>query len=271
MTRPRDFLKDTLRRWGQLPSFCLWRAIELRKLEPIPFPEPILDVGCGNGEFAGLLFGDGRTLFGMDLAERIVREANASPAYTAACVADATRLPFDDATFASILSNCVLEHIPDDIAAVREMGRVVRPGGTVVFTVPGPQFHEGLYNYQLFTGQGRHAEAESYLREIDQRLAHFHYRSAEEWRDILAQAGLQAERITPYMAEPALRVWDRIESFLTQPAMNVLTQRRLIPLILMPRGLRTWLTHKVLTKYYLMEGDASQLHGCWLVVARRQP
>jgi len=49
---------------------------------------------------------------------------------------DATRLPFADATFDRVIASEVLEHIPDDVAAMGELARVLRPGGTMAVTVP---------------------------------------------------------------------------------------------------------------------------------------
>src|SRR5579885_1250996 len=49
---------------------------------------------------------------------------------------DGTRLPFADGSFDRIIASEVLEHIPDDGAAMAELARVLRPGGTLAVTVP---------------------------------------------------------------------------------------------------------------------------------------
>ena len=49
---------------------------------------------------------------------------------------DATRLPFPDAAFDRVVAAEVLEHIDDDMGAIRELARVLRPGGTIAATVP---------------------------------------------------------------------------------------------------------------------------------------
>ncbi|MEM9039985.1 MAG: class I SAM-dependent methyltransferase, partial [Actinomycetota bacterium] len=49
---------------------------------------------------------------------------------------DATRLPFDDGSFDVVITSEVLEHIQDDVSAIAEMVRVLRPGGTFAATVP---------------------------------------------------------------------------------------------------------------------------------------
>lgn len=49
---------------------------------------------------------------------------------------DITRLPMADATYDVVIANHVLEHIDDDRQAMRELFRVLRPGGTALLTVP---------------------------------------------------------------------------------------------------------------------------------------
>jgi SAM-dependent methyltransferase len=60
----------------------------------------------------------------------------APPAAATALAADATRLPFPDGAFDAIIAAEILEHIPDDAAAMAEIARVLRPGGTAAITVP---------------------------------------------------------------------------------------------------------------------------------------
>jgi SAM-dependent methyltransferase len=49
---------------------------------------------------------------------------------------DVTRLPFDDATFDLVICNHVLEHVPEDRTAMRELRRVLKPGGLAILQVP---------------------------------------------------------------------------------------------------------------------------------------
>ncbi|HVU94886.1 MAG TPA: methyltransferase domain-containing protein [Puia sp.] len=53
--------------------------------------------------------------------------------------ADATRLPFDDNSFDLLIANHILEHIPDDQQAMREMHRVLTPNGVAILQVPYSQ------------------------------------------------------------------------------------------------------------------------------------
>ncbi|HEX6420594.1 MAG TPA: methyltransferase domain-containing protein [Acidimicrobiales bacterium] len=108
----------------------------------------LLDLGCGAGRhaFEALRRGGRVTAFDYDEAELKEVAAMASAlhqtgdlpaAARSGCArGDATRLPFPDASFDRIIAAEVLEHIDDDAAAVRELVRVLRPGGTIAATVP---------------------------------------------------------------------------------------------------------------------------------------
>jgi SAM-dependent methyltransferase len=72
----------------------------------------------------------------------MVEAGELAPDHPATAVqGDALALPFPDATFDRVIASEVLEHIPDDLAAMRELARVLRPGGTMAVTVPrfGPE------------------------------------------------------------------------------------------------------------------------------------
>ena len=55
-------------------------------------------------------------------------------------VGDVTRLPFEDASFDKMILSEVLEHLPDDTAALREARRVLKPGGVLAITVPNAHY-----------------------------------------------------------------------------------------------------------------------------------
>ena len=110
--------------------------------------ELVLDLGCGAGRhvFQSLRNGARVVAFDYDEAElgQVAALCRAMAAAGeidragdgAACRGDAVRLPFPDDTFDRIIAAEVLEHIPDDEAAVAELQRVLKPGGTIAVTVP---------------------------------------------------------------------------------------------------------------------------------------
>jgi SAM-dependent methyltransferase len=108
----------------------------------------VLDMGCGGGRhaFAVLRRGADVVAFDADEAElatvlgtmtAMVEAGEVPPGATGTPVqGDALALPFGDGTFDRIIAAEVLEHIPDDVAAIDELARVLAPGGRMAVTVP---------------------------------------------------------------------------------------------------------------------------------------
>ena len=94
-----------------------------------------LDVGCGTGAFSDLLLERARPakIIGIDPSEAQIAHARTRPASAQVDfrVGDAQALPFDDGEFDAAAMALVISFLPDPAKGVREMRRVVRPGGTV--------------------------------------------------------------------------------------------------------------------------------------------
>lgn len=109
-------------------------ALRLAALRP---GEAVLEVGCGRGrealQAASLVGPQGRVV-GIDLTPAMVAEARAAAARAGVSnvtflEGSAERLPLADGSVDVAFSNCVLNHVPDKLAAYRELYRVLRPGG----------------------------------------------------------------------------------------------------------------------------------------------
>jgi SAM-dependent methyltransferase len=108
----------------------------------------LLDLGCGAGRHAFEALRRGARVVAFDYDEAELKDVAAMaaamdqagdippPGGRATTLGDATRLPFPDGSFDRIIAAEVLEHIPDDEAAVRELARVLCPGGTMAVSVP---------------------------------------------------------------------------------------------------------------------------------------
>jgi SAM-dependent methyltransferase len=99
------------------------------------------DIGCGPGVFTRYLSAHSSEVHAMDIDAATlcrVRARNRAPRNLDFSVALADRLPFADRSFDTILLLEVLEHLEDDAAGIREIGRVLDSGGKLVLSVPVP-------------------------------------------------------------------------------------------------------------------------------------
>lgn len=116
--------------------------------------DTLLDLGCGFGRHAFEAARRGAAVVALDAGDDEVAgvratfgamldagELDPATASGGAVQGDALHLPFPDASFDRVIASEVLEHIPDDVAAMTELERVLRPGGTMAVTVPrcGPE------------------------------------------------------------------------------------------------------------------------------------
>jgi SAM-dependent methyltransferase len=112
--------------------------------------ERILDMGAGAGRHAFESYRRGARVVAFDYSAAELKDVgglfaamrDAGEAGTEAgsmavtANGDALRLPFADDSFDRIIASEVMEHIPDDHAAAKELTRVLRPGGTIAVTIP---------------------------------------------------------------------------------------------------------------------------------------
>ncbi len=103
-------------------------------------PRRVLDLGCGRGEMAGVLSELGVSdVFGVDISEYAISEAAGTNAgKVAICDISALGIPFVSNYFDLVLALDVLEHVRDPENVLREINRVLAPGGRLFVTVPGP-------------------------------------------------------------------------------------------------------------------------------------
>ncbi len=93
----------------------------------------ILDVGCGTGSTLAHLADFGQAV-GIDTSPQAAAYCRRRQVPVA--LASALAMPFPDESFDSVFALDVVEHVKDDVAMLREIRRTLRPGGTVIITVP---------------------------------------------------------------------------------------------------------------------------------------
>jgi len=102
--------------------------------------------------------------------------------------------------FGTIISNSVLEHIPDLHPVLAKAGRLLRSGGRLVFTVPTERFSECLA-----------LPFPRYSRWRNQQLRHLNLWPESRWREALEKAGFEIVTIRPYLRNGLIFSWDLLE------------------------------------------------------------
>jgi SAM-dependent methyltransferase len=133
----------------------------------------ILDYGCGTGGNT-TSYGQFGSVIGVEPDPHAVRLAQARGGGSY-CRADGVRLPFRNGTFDVVIASDVLEHIEDDSGAMAEMARVLRPGGSMIISVPA---HQWLFSYH------------------DAALHHFRRYSKATLRSLLGRERLRIRRLS---------------------------------------------------------------------------
>jgi len=260
---PKDYLGLHLR---DLPYFrALLRAVEARFYQDIELPAPTLDLGCGDGHFASIAF-ERPPEVGLDPAPSPIREASRRGAHRSLVCADGGRIPFASATFASAVSNSVLEHIPHVEAVLEETARVLRPGAPLVVCLPNDRFNPSLSLTRFFTRIGLVRTAGAYSRFFTRVSRHVHLDAPEVWLARLDQAGFVVERWWNYFSPRNLRTLEWGHYF----GLPSLVSRRLFGRwILAPTRWNIALTRRLVQPRY--DEIPERLDGVYtLFVARRR-
>lgn len=98
----------------------------------------VLDLCCGQGALTAALLAEGAETTGLDFSPPMLAMARERAPGAELVEGDAQAMPFADARFDAVVCNFGLMHLPDQEAALSEAARVLRPGGTLAFTVWAP-------------------------------------------------------------------------------------------------------------------------------------
>jgi SAM-dependent methyltransferase len=124
----------------------------------------VLDVGCGTGVFLRLCADRGASVTGIDAAERLLEVARARVPEADLRLGDLQTLPYPDDSFDLVTGFTSFFFAEDMVAALREAGRVARPGAAVVIQVFGPPDRCDLEQLKAAVKAFRPEETETYWR-----------------------------------------------------------------------------------------------------------
>lgn len=188
-----------------LPYFrSMLRAVEAAYYQNYDLPEPIYDLGCGDGHFASVVF-EQKLDVGLDPWETQVREAREHGAYDGLVAADGAQTPFPEGHFGSGVSNSVLEHIEQIDEVLAETGRILKPGALFLFCVPNERYLSELAVPAILRKLGLKRLGEAYENWFKRMSRVWHADGLEAWGARLARAGFELVHHWHYFSPTAMR------------------------------------------------------------------
>lgn len=184
-----------------------------------PLKSPVLDVGCGDGFFAKIVFAkklnnetmkqfnnEGNIIdVGLDVEESRIKEAEKEGIYRKLIVYDGLRMPFKGGTFKTVISNCVLEHIPDLSGTMKEISRVLKPGGFFITTVVAKPWEDHLLGTKIV--------GDFYKRWMRKQQVHLNMLTEGQWNVTFRQSGFKVKDSIGYLSSSACKLIDLAHYF----------------------------------------------------------
>lgn len=194
------FFKPLLKKYARSPSIVLCRVPELELFCSIELQHPVLDHCCGDGFIAGEAFPGILLDAGIDISRKQLDAALARGNYSEVKWADAgVELPYPERTFATVVNNSGIEHIPDLDRAISEIARVLKPGGRVFLNVLNSRYFE---RWPLSS-----KTANSY-REFQ---PFYHASDEDGWRNVLESHHLREVTFVDYFDKDVSKLMAKLD------------------------------------------------------------
>jgi|SRR6185369_9126413 len=174
-------------------GLALWRSVEAKHLGRVTLKHPILDLGCGFGEFA-VAYADEPIDMGVDINSRDLYEAAKTKKYKNLTLADARDLPFSDNSYASIFSISTLEHITNSDKVLKEAYRVLKPEGTLFLTLETDEVDDATFYRPFLKGLGLSSLSDIIQKKYNKIFHRETLLSKETWKKKVENAGFVLEK-----------------------------------------------------------------------------
>jgi ubiquinone/menaquinone biosynthesis C-methylase UbiE len=254
----QKYLNVFLNKFWYVPSDVLIRATEKALWEAVDYKHSILDIGTADGRISSVLFPKNLIIdVGLEPVESLAKKADKQKVYKKVVAGSAVKMPFSSNSFRTVVSNSTFEHISQDIPAVSEVSRVLKKGGLFYLTVPSKRFRAQLADINI---KGRK------LKEFNERMQHYHYRSFENWEHIMESAGLRVVEHKYYFSKEVLKAWYvllRVSTFkpYRRELWSYFSDTRFRKFV--PKRFIISLEKNFLSKYYKKTFNK---HGSWLFI-----
>lgn len=193
----------------------------------IPLSGPVLDIGCGDGFFADIVVKSQKKIqkfdFGLDVAGSRNSTAESNSIYKHVVTYDGTHIPFKTNYFPSIVSNSTLEHVSDIKLVLKEIVRVLKPGGYLYTTVIAKPWAEHYFGNKII---GKY-----YEKWMTEKEVHVNLYTYNEWNQAFRHAGLKIIDCIGH-ANPIISTWTDVLHYTGIP--NLISYRLFNKWVLWP-------------------------------------
>jgi 2-polyprenyl-3-methyl-5-hydroxy-6-metoxy-1,4-benzoquinol methylase len=148
----------------------------------------VLDVGCGTGRYSIHTKNAGNTVIGSELVQSAAMGARRRGLEV--LVADSeTTFPFADESFDRVQCIEVIEHLMDPVSTLREINRVLKPGGEIFISTPNAAWW--AHRFLMITGITSFGHSPAYPVEVNMHIRHF---TMSTLKDFLHRMGFDVVR-----------------------------------------------------------------------------
>lgn len=193
-------------------SLAVERTLECEILSRQEFNRPVLDLGCGDGIFAYILFNE-EIDAGIDPNEKELKSAKEYGMYKELIKCYGDNIPKKSNSFNTIFSNSVLEHIPEISLVLREVHRLLSPQGKLYITVPNNLFDNYSVMFQLLSALRLSYLAERYRLFFNKFWKHYHFYNIEGWSGIFQKNGFEILEVRTYADKKVCLLNDMLAPF----------------------------------------------------------
>ena len=193
-------------------ALAIERSVECKIMSGQEFQRPILDIGCGDGLFAFILFDDDIDI-GVDPDGKELIRAKALGKYKELIQCPGNNIPKISESFNTIISNSVLEHIPKFQVVLKEANRLLTPNGRLYITVPTDRFDKYSILYQILSLLKLQNAAERYRQFFNAFWKHYNFFNKEDWGKIFQDCGFEVVQSIEYNPKAICLINDFLSPF----------------------------------------------------------
>ncbi|MGB9883270.1 MAG: class I SAM-dependent methyltransferase [Microgenomates group bacterium] len=218
---------------------------------------PILDFGCGDGFFAQLTFGKNKINIGLDLiGNQRVKEAQKKKIYKKITLYDGKIIPYKNNSFKTVISNCVLEHIPNLDLSLKEIYKILKPNGHFLTTVMTNNWEKYLFGKKIF--------GKKYLDWFRKKQEHFNLLSLNQWSNKFKKTGFKIEKVYGYIDEKNAHF---LELFHFLSIDSLITYKLFNKWVIFPK-LNKFLYFSIIKKIVKLDIDINKSCGLFFVLKK---